>query len=613
MLVVALPLVILPGILFHYDTTPKIALLALVVAIFLVRPGAIAKTIPALWNRRSGRWLSVVAMAQVLWFGIGTALSSRPWVSLLGANWRRMGLLTVVSLVIFVVFAAAHFCVKREEITGVLRAFAIATIAASIYGIFQYYDIDPFQTVAAYHAQAGNATITRPPGPLGHADFFGWWLAIALFCGLAVERAETGAWRAVGLAACILSGVAILLTGTRSAAVAVLAGLVLLSFRAHRTQIPRRRLTAAVLLTALLLVFYFSPAGTRLRARVRWSADEPLGGARPLLWRDSLRMAASRPLTGFGPETFSAMFPLYESTELARLFPDFYHESPHNTALDALTSEGIPGLLLALAWIALGLFAANRLIPRDSPIAQPLAAALLASCVASMFTAVTLGPLFATGIVLSILVALVPKDAAQNAPENALGDARPHLKLNLLAALAVALPIALCLVAYASVLTASDFALALFQRSNGPPAVAAYSSFVRKELPGAAEDLYCARRLVGICGTILNPASRAECRRIASLAASRATSSDDNPPNAWYNLAQFAAAQNDAAGTEDALKSASTLAPNWFKPHWALASLMILVGRRNEARTEAERASFLDAGKDPEVTETLRELTAPAY
>src|SRR5579863_2672621 len=207
-LVVALPLLILPGVLFHYETTPKIALLALFVAIVLARPRAIASTISALWTRRSGRWLCILSVAQVLWFGMGTALSSRPWLSLLGANWRRMGLLSVLALVVFIVLAAAHFCEDQARIAGVLRAFLIATIIASLYGIFQYFDIDPFQKAAAYHAQAGDSTITRPPGTLGHADYFGWWLAVALFCALAVERAEQGWWRSAGRAACLLSGLA---------------------------------------------------------------------------------------------------------------------------------------------------------------------------------------------------------------------------------------------------------------------------------------------------------------------------------------------------------------------------------------------------------------------
>ena len=233
----------------------------------------------------------------------------------------------------------------------ILRATAIAAIVASLYGIAQYFDIDPFQPASAYHAQAGDSTIVRPPGTMGHADYFGWWLAVALFCSVAMAGVENGAWRWVARAAAFFCGAAILFSGTRSAMLAVLAGF---AFLLVSPGIRFRRTHAATVLltTSLLVVFYFSPAGTRMRARVQWSASEPLGGARPLLWRDSLRMAANRPLTGFGLETFAAEFPRYQSTDLARLLPAFYQESPHNTALDALMSEGIPGLVLALGWLA---------------------------------------------------------------------------------------------------------------------------------------------------------------------------------------------------------------------------------------------------------------------
>ena len=114
---------------------------------------------------------------------------------------------------------------------------------------------------------------------------------------------------------------------------------------------------------ALLAVFvlYLSPAGQPLRSRARWFAEDPWGGARPLLWRDSLRMGLARPLAGHGPETFTAAFPHYESAALARAYPDFAHESPHNIFLDALVGQGIAGLLLLAAWCALGFAAAWKI------------------------------------------------------------------------------------------------------------------------------------------------------------------------------------------------------------------------------------------------------------
>ena len=68
------------------------------------------------------------------------------------------------------------------------------------------------------------------------------------------------------------------------------------------------------------------------------------------------------------------------------------------------------------------------------------------------------------------------------------------------------------------------------------------------------------------------------------------------------------AAQNDAAGSEQALRGAIAARPNWFKPHWTLAQLLMLENRFDEARTEAARAADLDGGKHPEVAATLTRL-----
>jgi O-antigen ligase len=584
MLAGVLPLLIAPGILFHYDITPRIVALALTTTIALARPGVVAAGLAALANRRTGRWLCVIAAAQTVWLGVSTATSARPWFSLLGTNWRRMGFLTILALTVCTVLTAASLSVKPERIRIVLRATAVAAIVASLYGIGQYFDIDPFQPASAYHAQAGDSTIVRPPGTMGHADFFGWWLAVALFCAVETARTDRPKWRWVARAAGFLCGTAILFTGTRSAMLAVIAGAVFLSLSSG-IKFRREHAAVVLLLSALFVAFYFSPAGTRMRARVQWSATEPLGGARPLLWRDSLRMAAMRPLTGFGPETFAAEFPRYQSTQLARLLPAFYQESPHNAALDALTSEGFPGLALAMGWLVLAGYAASH-AGRSKSVA-PMGAALVASAVAAMFSALTCGPLLITALILAILVAMTPEDPT------------PLPKIRPAMVLAISAPAALCFLVYGVMLAVSDSTLARFDRQGGLPA---YRLMVRTAMPGAAEDLYCSRRLSGACG------GEPDCARSASEAAMRATTTADDPLNAWYNLAIFAARGNDPIPVEKALRTAMALAPNWFKPHWALASLLALTGRVPEARKEAEQAAFLDADKDPEVVRTFLQL-----
>jgi hypothetical protein len=94
---------------------------------------------------------------------------------------------------------------------------------------------------------------------------------------------------------------------------------------------------------------------------VFWSSEDALGGARLFLWRDSLRMSTEHLGLGYGPETFAREFPRHLSLELARAFPDFYHESPHNIFLDALLSKGLIGMIPLLALCLIGMTARDWL------------------------------------------------------------------------------------------------------------------------------------------------------------------------------------------------------------------------------------------------------------
>jgi len=59
----------------------------------------------------------------------------------------------------------------------------------------------------------------------------------------------------------------------------------------------------------------------------------------------------------------------------------------------------------------------------------------------------------------------------------------------------------------------------------------------------------------------------------------------------------FAAAHNDARGAEEALRKAIELAPNWFRPHLALANYLKVKGRGDEAEVQLRRAAYLSARK----------------
>jgi hypothetical protein len=349
--------------------------------------------------------------------------------------------------------------------------------------------------------------------------------------------------------------------------------------------LPRRAIAIAAGVVVVLGAFYFSPAGMLLRSRTRWFIEDPWGGARPTLWRDSLRMGLARPIQGYGPEVFTAEFPRYESAALAQAYPDFAHESPHNVFLDALISQGVPGLLLAAALAFLGL----RITLRAGHPA--FAAAFVAGLVSQQFTVFTISTALLTSLAAVLAIEPVPV---------------PPLRRSRAWAMA---PFALALLYCAVRYTAADAALAATQRSlrTGDLRAAAehYARYSRWRFPGTSADLWYSRAVFELAGRIPDSAQRIQAVVQSGVAALQAPATVEDPFDAWYNLAQMSAARNDAAGAERALRSAIAAKPQWFKPHWTVAQLLFLQGHTEEAKSEAVLALQLDAGKHPEVRRTL--------
>lgn len=273
------PLVIVPGVLAYFDVTPKIVILLCGTALMLLQFRTNAYNIRTLLHCSSGRWLAGLLAAEWLAFAFANILSSNRALSFGGSLWRRFGLLSETGLILFALLAAGWFAVDAPRVRMLLRAAATSGALAACYGIAQYFGWDPLLPAKAYQVGEGILAIVRPPGTLGHADYFAAWLVVVLFFGLALAQLESGRfWRIAAWAASALAAVAIVLSGTRAAMLGVvIGGVVFLLTRPRRIGL---RVAAAGLACALgLLLFFFAPVGAKLRARLQWSMEDP--GAEP--------------------------------------------------------------------------------------------------------------------------------------------------------------------------------------------------------------------------------------------------------------------------------------------------------------------------------------------
>lgn len=625
------PLALTPHLLFYYDITPKVALLLLGAAIALALTSQELDSLLDFCGTRYGRWYAAAAVAAIVLAGVTTRSSAHPALAWNGATWRRMGALTQCAEILAALWIAAYAVRSQARVVWLLRAMCAAGLLASLYGIAQYFGWDPLLPKAGYEAGEGIFRIVRPPGTLGHSDYFAAFLLWPVFAGIALLRGnvarallatsgvETGgnsarmsAWAPsfCAGAAAVTGIIAIVLSGSRGAWLALIAGLCVLAAirRPSRRTLARGAAFAALALAA----FYFSPAGERFRARLHWIGEDTAGGARPLLWRDSLRMAAAKPLTGFGLDTFSAEFPHYQSEELERAYPDFSHESPHNMFLDTLTSEGVPGLLLLAAVTLAGIVGGWRARLQDSPLAAALLPAFAASLVAHQFVVFVAPTAFYFYLGAGILAGA---GGSETAGVPAAGRVPATARWAVLAA-GLAAAGFLAVMAYRMV--AADSALALVERrldaNDAHGAAAAYRQALQRNGLDVPAELYFSRRWATVSNNASDTISRLYYGQVALGAAGLATKSLEQQQNAWYNLAIFEASTDDAPATEHSLRAAIAAAPVWYKPHWALARLLASEGRLGEAEPEARRALYLDGGKDAEVASTMNQIlrSAPA-
>jgi O-antigen ligase len=590
-------ILLLPGWSFFFDVVPKVVVILIGAALVFLPRGwvGVGET-----TARPLRYFGIIAAAQAMVIVIATIFSTHRELSVIGSTWRRSGAIAEIAVLVLAVAGAGKLAANRERLRVLLRITVLASIPISIYGILQYFGIDPLLAAAGYHFGEGRYMIVRPPSTLGHAAYFATYLLYAAFGGSELVRIEEErVWKVAAIAACVLAMFAIVLSGTRAALLGFVVGAVFVVFRERFSlQGLVAAATAIVLIGVMIGGFYFSPAGERLRARAFWASEDRLGGSRMLLWRDSLHMSSSHLLLGFGPETFAIEFPLHQSLDLARAFPDFYHESPHNIFIDALVSKGVFGLAGLVALTALCLAYARG----------PIGGAFVAMLVSQQFTTFTLTTELYFYLAAALIIGTVETPALAPGTQPPAASSRLSGKW-WPGRIILSLPF----IGLAVYLATGDALLATARRAldhNDPDRAAAFEERAREWHMTA--DVYFSRRFfdwapVDSRKAPVGSASKAPLVRFrawqgAMASASHAAETADDRQNALVNLAALQSPSGDAASVERTLRKAVAAAPMWYKPHWLLAQVLALEGRTADAQMEAQAAFDRDGGKHAEVT-----------
>jgi len=266
-----------------------------------------------------------------LWLAIAYAAWSG--LAMIGTRLPELAASVVVTriLLIGLMFIVLNACATRERFQALCWTLFLAAVAAAILSFF----LTPKQESARLTIEGINVN--------EHAqNLMGGAFMIPLLLGWSRPAGRL----LVGLGSLVLLA-GLVLTGSRSVWLALVAGLLVAGLLYRGTSISRRVmwvLGTVVLLGTLVAVGFVSGIfGELVVGRVREGWEQGLtAGSRASAWMAALRMGADHPLMGIGPGQYFLEASQYNVKMMM---------APHNIFLNTFAEAGVPGLLLITAFM----------------------------------------------------------------------------------------------------------------------------------------------------------------------------------------------------------------------------------------------------------------------
>ena len=315
---VALPLVYWPLTYDHY-VLPKLLfarLIVLVLALLLIAQWTVARKIGIKRTPLDLPLLAFIASA-VLSALVGVNLN----ISLFGFYTRYDGVLTLVTYAALF-WLAVQSIADGDDARTLLRAMLAGAYLVSAIAIAQY-------TIDVVTGQPG----PRAYGTLGNPNVLGSYLVmLAPVAYYELKTARSLSARILYVNVLAVMVLALVLSGSHSAwlGLAAAAGVLVV---AQQVVPLRTRVWQALAGGAGLVV-----AAATLRFAVSGTSDV---SQRAHIWRDTLSLIASRPVFGYGPDTFGLVYPAFQSGKwVIYLQIDKAHSEP----LQVAATQGLVGL-----------------------------------------------------------------------------------------------------------------------------------------------------------------------------------------------------------------------------------------------------------------------------
>jgi O-antigen ligase len=286
-------------------------------------------------------------------------------LSLLWANTRSEALFDASRQVLaFLVFMLTVFCMKDPSgrfLDRVLKLSVILSGIALLAALYQVSEIRRFDREALYGITALN----------GHKNLFASFLFLNLFFLLQAPERLQGAWRKAGLAAIVLSLIAMVLLRTK----AVWLGLLIVAavYLFCRFLLPRcgrlvRKLSLiswSLITLVLIQVFFLVVLQPLIHKGIGYTSGLHAGPGldpaytfkleeeRLLLWDKTFHLVKQKPWLGVGAGNWQIYLPDATLTDLYRADDlNYTFQRPHNDFLWILSETGLLGFNLFLFFLS---------------------------------------------------------------------------------------------------------------------------------------------------------------------------------------------------------------------------------------------------------------------
>lgn len=337
--------------------------------------------------RKSSLLIALGAFLAILAFTSFAGI--HPSKSFWGTFHRLEGLIAFIHYGLFFIVLTGVFKQPKGWISF-FRLALVLSMPIAIVGILEYLFVTDFLP--------DGVDWTRLSGTLGNPSLYGSYLVFLMFIGILLAFWEQrNMWKITAVAITTFNGVFLLLSGTRGAWLAFIAGgiVLFLLWLLFLGKHSGRRYSRALLFgIAVLLGIFFTavfawqhhilPSNIFWeRYQFAWTELNAFENQRFTFWPVAIEAWKQSPLFGYGLESFIHLYDIYyEPSFLKAIAQTSFFDRAHNVFLELLTASGIVGLLAYLAVFASALKMLWKTYRRNSSLTPFVLISLLVAYLA---------------------------------------------------------------------------------------------------------------------------------------------------------------------------------------------------------------------------------------